>query len=65
MEQVIINNCQSTLKEYEVPKYFRIVDSLPYTQNGKYDFVQLEKEGNEYTSKLMLSDKKILYMTNK
>ena len=65
MEQVIINNCQSTLKEYEVPKYFRIVDSLPYTQNGKYDFVQLEKEGNEYTSKLMQSDKKILKKTNK
>lgn len=47
-EQLILERCKMTLKEYEIPKYIKIVESLPYTQNGKYDFRKLELLGNEY-----------------
>ena len=47
-KQSIYDKCNSELKEYEVPKYFQIVTELPYTQNGKYDFRLLEKQGNEF-----------------
>lgn len=50
--QSITEKCKTELKEYEVPKYFRCVDSLPYTQNGKYDFRLLEQMGNEYVDTL-------------
>lgn len=46
----IYEKCHNELKEYEIPKYFRFVDSLPYTSNGKYDFRFLEKQGNEFVS---------------
>ena len=52
MLELITKNCNRKLKEYEIPKYFKIVDSLPYTPNGKYDFVSLEKIGNEYVASL-------------
>lgn len=48
----ILNKCRNELKEYEVPKHIKIVDSLPYTQNGKYDFRALEIIGNEYVKSL-------------
>jgi len=48
IQKSIYDKCYSELKEYEIPKYFRIVDSLPYTQNNKYDFRLLEQWGNEY-----------------
>lgn len=48
VEKTIFERCNRTLKEHEVPKYVRIVKELPYTQNGKYDFVKLEKEGNNF-----------------
>ena len=44
----IYEKCMEELKDYEVPKYFRVVNSLPYTQNNKYDFRLLEKQGNEF-----------------
>ena len=44
----IYDKCVTEQKDYEVPKYFRIVKSLPYTQNNKYDFRLLEKQGNEF-----------------
>ena len=47
-EQSICELCNRELKDYEVPKYIRIVPSLPYTQNNKYDFRFLEKQGNEF-----------------
>lgn len=40
------------IKEYEIPKYFRVVSSLPYTQNDKYDFRFLEEQGNQYVASL-------------
>ncbi|MBO5376671.1 MAG: acyl--CoA ligase [Bacilli bacterium] len=46
--ELIKIDCENKLKEYEVPKYVRIVDELPYTQNGKYDFRKLEEDGNNY-----------------
>lgn len=52
IKESIINKCKSELKEYEVPKYLRIVDELPYTQNGKYDFRLLENQGNDYVCSL-------------
>lgn len=48
VKQSIYQKCRSELKEYEIPKYFRIVSELPYTQNGKYDFRLLEAQGNEF-----------------
>ena len=48
VKQSIYDKCHSELKEYEIPKHFQIVSELPYTQNGKYDFRMLEKQGNEY-----------------
>ena len=57
IENDIYSKCQKELKEYEIPKYFMIVDSLPYTQNGKYDFVTLEKQGNEYVESLNPEEK--------
>lgn len=48
VKQSIYQKCRSELKEYEIPKYFRVVTELPYTQNGKYDFRLLEKLGNEF-----------------
>lgn len=42
--QSISAMCQTELKDYEVPKYYRFIDSLPYTPNGKYDFRALEYE---------------------
>lgn len=47
-KQSIYDKCLNELKEYEIPKYFQIVDELPYTQNGKYDFRTLENHGNEF-----------------
>ncbi len=47
----IVQMCREHLKEYEIPKYFQVVDELPYTPNGKYDFRALERLGNEIISK--------------
>lgn len=58
IEDDIYNKCKSELKGYEIPKYFRIVDSLPYTQNGKYDFRLLEEQGNEYVQNLKTEGKR-------
>lgn len=57
IENDIFNKCTSELKKYEIPKYFRIVDKLPYTQNGKYDFRRLEEEGNKYVDNLKTLEK--------
>ena len=51
IQDELLQKCCSELKEYEIPKYFRFVDTLPYTQNGKYDFRLLEQMGNEYVNK--------------
>jgi len=57
IENDIFSKCKSELKGYEIPKYFRIVDSLPYTQNGKYDFRLLEEQGNAYVESLKEKEK--------
>lgn len=46
----INQKCMEELPNYEVPSYYEIVDSLPYTQNNKYNFKALEKLGNEIVS---------------
>ena len=48
----IKKKCISELKEYELPKYFEVVESLPYTQNGKYNFRELEEVGNDCVDKM-------------
>ena len=48
IKESIKEKCFSELKEYEVPKYFEVVNSLPYTPNNKYDFRKLETIGNQY-----------------
>ena len=55
----IHNKCKKELKEYEIPKHFMVVNELPYTKNNKYDFVALEKQGNEYV-KTKISGEKVL-----
>ena len=40
---IIFEKCRKELKEYEIPKAIKIMDSLPYTANGKYDFRALEE----------------------
>lgn len=57
IQELLYNKCCSELKAYEIPKYFQIVDSLPYTQNGKYDFRKLETLGNEYVDSLNAQNK--------
>lgn len=52
IENDIFKKCNSELKGYEIPKYFKIVDSLPYTKNGKYNFMLLEQIGNEYVDSI-------------
>lgn len=52
MQDDIYIKCEKELKEYEIPKHFKFVNELPYTQGGKYDFVLLEKLGNEYVDEL-------------
>lgn len=52
IKQSIYDKCRGELKEYEIPKYFRIVTELPYTPNNKYDFRLLEQQGNEYVDSL-------------
>lgn len=49
---------KKSLKEYEIPKYFRFVKELPYTQNNKYDFRTLERIGNEFVYELSSSSGK-------
>ena len=44
----ILKKCEKELKAHEIPKHIKVVPELPYTQNGKYDFRALEKQGNEY-----------------
>ncbi len=46
-EELIRQKCLMELKEYEVPKYICILEKIPYTDNGKYDFRQLEKRAIE------------------
>lgn len=41
----ILNTCKGYLKEYEMPRQIHFVSTLPYTDNNKYDFRQLEKNG--------------------
>ena len=48
----ILKKCEKELKAHEIPKHIKIVTELPYTQNGKYDFRALEKQGNEYVDSL-------------
>lgn len=55
-KQSIYEKCVAELKDYEVPKYFRIVSSLPYTPNNKYDFRLLEKQGNEFVESQMVGE---------
>ena len=53
----ILNKCKSELKENEIPKHIQIIDALPYTQNGKYDFRELEKIGNTFVNSLQAAPK--------
>lgn len=64
-KKLILARCEKTLKEYEIPKYLKIVESLPYTQNGKYDFRSLEQLGNEYVDSLQNGNKKEKIMIKK
>lgn len=40
--------CYQKLKSYQVPKYFKQLDEMPYTDNNKYDFKALERLAEEH-----------------
>ena len=40
--------CKYKLFEYYMPLNYRIVDNIPYTKNGKVDFMTLKKKSQEY-----------------
>ena len=48
-EKEILNEiklkCEKELKDYETPVYYEIINEIPYTQNNKQDFRQLEDIG--------------------
>lgn len=50
--------CEKRLKNYEVPTYFEVIDSIPYTANNKQDFRKLETIGNELVQNSDLQEKK-------
>ena len=49
-EEEVIGNikekCHAELKDNEIPKYFKVIDNIPYTNNNKQDFRELETLGN-------------------
>lgn len=47
IKEEIKERCIKGLKNYEIPSYFEIIDSIPYTQNNKQDFRKLEQLGND------------------
>jgi acyl-coenzyme A synthetase/AMP-(fatty) acid ligase len=55
-KEQLFDYCKHTLKEYEIPKYIKLVKELPYTQNGKYNFRMLEELGNEYVDSVSKED---------
>ena len=48
VESSLIELCNTRLKENLIPKYFEVLDEMPYTSNNKYDFKKLEILGKEY-----------------
>ena len=49
-EERIKEKCKSELKDYEIPKHICILEKMPYTANGKYDFRNLERNAIELFS---------------
>lgn len=45
--------CQKQLKDYECPKYFNFMKSIPYTSNSKQDFRALEEIGAKIVQNYM------------
>lgn len=43
--------CQEQLKEKAAPKYYNVLEEMPYTSNNKQDFRRLEKMGLEILEK--------------
>jgi len=44
--------CKDSLKEKAVPKYYNILETMPYTSNNKQDFRALETLGKEIVTSL-------------
>ena len=43
--KALFQHCVTTLPRYMVPRYYRIVDALPRTPNGKVRKVELREAG--------------------
>lgn len=52
--------CNQSLKENEIPKYFKIISKIPVTDNNKYDFKKLEQLANDDISNDVNSNNMIL-----
>ncbi|MDD2494645.1 MAG: class I adenylate-forming enzyme family protein [Tissierellia bacterium] len=48
IDEEIKTLCSTTLKENMIPKHYSFIDSMPYTDNNKYDFRKLEELGIKY-----------------
>ncbi len=48
IEEEIKLLCGTSLKENMIPKYYSFIDSVPYTDNNKYDFRKLEELGENF-----------------
>ncbi|MDD4282662.1 MAG: class I adenylate-forming enzyme family protein [Bacilli bacterium] len=48
VEEEIKVLCSTSLKENMIPKHYSFIESMPYTDNNKYDFRKLEELGKKY-----------------
>ncbi len=51
IEPKILECCNKDLPDYEIPKYIKFIDKIPY-KNTKHNFKELEKLGEEYVESL-------------
>ncbi len=51
IEPKILECCNKELPDYEIPKYIKFIDKIPY-KNTKHNFKELEKLGEEYVESL-------------
>lgn len=63
-KEEIKERCEKGLKNYEIPSYFEIIDSIPYTPNNKQDFRKLEQIGNDLIGEQSQNEDSKKYIKN-
>lgn len=54
--------CKNKLYEYYFPLNYRIVNEIPYTKNGKVDFMKLKSDSSEFMSNKVKIKNKLDYV---